>query len=56
MDAMPTLCPTCGELIVVRPCPDSRALIIPRHPDRVTPFVECLASARQLQDGKIRQR
>lgn len=45
MEAAPIICPACGELIIVRSTPDGRAMVIPVHPDRVTPTATCVADA-----------
>lgn len=45
MIAAPMICPACGELVVVWPESDGHTLVIPAHPDRVTPIVDCVAGA-----------
>lgn len=53
MNAAPIICPACGELIIVWPDLDGHTLVIPMHPDRVTPFASCVAGARPV-DGVLR--
>lgn len=43
MEAMPKICPACGELIIVWPQPDGQTMVAPVHPDRVFPFLTCSA-------------
>lgn len=50
MNAKPTICPACGELIIVWPHTDGRTLVIPEHPDRVMPGDACTAGSRMLAD------
>lgn len=54
MDATPIICPACGELVIAWPDGDS-LLVIPIHLDRITPAVDCLASARAMNGATIRQ-
>lgn len=53
MEARPITCPECGELIIALPGDSTPTLVVPVHPDRVTPFVDCVASARAMLDGKM---
>lgn len=48
MIATPMICPACGELIIVWPQSDGCTLVIPAHPDLVTPFVSCAAGAQPV--------
>lgn len=52
MEAMPIICPECGELVIVMPG-GSFTLVVPEHQDRVTPFEECVASARVIAGGRM---
>lgn len=49
MEAMPIICPTCGELVIACPGTERYTLVVPRHPDRVMPFEECAAGARAIK-------
>lgn len=47
MEAAPFICLACGELIIV--VPDQHdTLLVPPHPDRVTPLAPCTAGARAV--------
>ncbi len=54
MEPVPIICPACGELIIVRPETDGRVLVVPAHPDRITPFVDCVVNARVTAGGNSR--
>lgn len=49
MEAMPIICPVCGELVIARPDIERCTLVVPPHPDRVMPFEECIAGARAIK-------
>lgn len=53
MNATPIICPACGELLIAWPDTDETTLVVPAHPDRVMPFVDCAASAHAMKAGKI---
>lgn len=55
MNATPTICPLCGELVIAWISADDCTLVVPPHPDQVWPWTDCLASARAMRDGKILQ-
>jgi hypothetical protein len=48
MIATPMICPECGELVVVWPDTDGRALVIPEHPDAVMPSESCVAGMKPV--------
>lgn len=54
MNATPAICPLCGELVIVW-IENGCTLVVPVHPDAVTPWTECVASARAIRNGKILQ-
>jgi hypothetical protein len=43
----PTLCPSCGELIIVSTGDDGRVLV-PEHPDRLWPMMRCTEDSRLM--------
>jgi hypothetical protein len=55
MNARPEICPLCGELVIAFSFDAGCTLVVPIHPDAVTPWVDCSASARAIRDGKIFQ-
>lgn len=54
MEATPVICPACGELIIAWPEHDGHSMVLPIHPDRVTPFVDCVLSAAAVNSEKTR--
>lgn len=53
MKETPMICPHCGELLIVRPFHESRALMIPGHEDMIDPGKVCAISYRIFQDGQL---
>lgn len=53
LDKRPEICPLCGELVIVWVHAERQTALYPDHPDNVTPWVLCEASARVLRAGKI---
>ncbi len=47
--AEPAICPACGELVVLQ-ADQLLTLIVPPHPDAVTPWLICAASDQAMQD------
>jgi len=54
MEAAPSICPACGELIIVWPDSVGRTLVIPAHPDLVDPDQSCVATAEQVTQSSFR--
>lgn len=48
MDAMPLICPACGELVIA--APEMNRLVIPAHPDRIEPFETCTSRVVTFSD------
>ncbi len=48
------ICPECGELIIALPGDYAHTLVVPIHPDRISPFADCVASALAMHEGTIR--
>ncbi len=48
----PAICPACGELIIAD-VGQLDVLMIPPHPDAVTPWTLCLAGARPLREAEV---
>ncbi len=46
MNATPTLCPGCGELVIAWFSTDGDSLLLPTHPDRVYPAFDCAAGSQ----------
>jgi len=44
------ICRHCGELVLAGLTAE-HMLVVPVHPDRVMPFVDCAASARAIPAG-----
>jgi hypothetical protein len=44
MEQTPLQCPECGEIVLAWRT-DARTLVVPLHPDRISPFVDCGARA-----------
>lgn len=47
MNQTPIICPHCGELVLAWVTYPS-LLIVPEHPDRITPIEDCLAGSTTL--------
>lgn len=51
MERAPIICPACGELVIVWQC-DQRTQVVPMHPDRISPFSDCIAAVLVTRAGR----
>jgi len=53
MNAMPIVCPTCGEWLIASRLPGEDVLVLPAHADRVFPANACAAGDGFVQRGRL---
>lgn len=54
MEKTPVICPECGEFVLAWRT-GQHTLVVPLHPDRVTPWAECGARAVAMPSAGTRQ-